>query len=197
MATLDTKSWINLERVQLLLFDDHAEGASILSQIVGALGVRHSYRCTTLAEAQQIISEREIQLIMVNANLKSSNAYDFIEWLRRADIQPNSYAPTILVTGHTQRSNVERARDCGTNSIVAKPVSPLAVLQRIVWVAKEKRSYVQTDAYVGPDRRFRKDGPPDDMFGRRYNDQPAHVSDEPPISLAGMGASLARRTADQ
>jgi len=197
MPALDPKAWINLESVQLLLLDDHPEGAGILTQIISALGVRHFFRCSTLAEAQQVAIEREIHLIVVNANLKSSNAFEFIEWLRRADIQPTSYAPTIMITGHTQKSNVERARDCGTNSIIAKPVSPISVLERIVWVAKEKRPYVQSESYFGPDRRFRNDGAPVGTPGRRYNDTSAATPGTSTVSPAGFGSSLAKKAVSQ
>jgi len=195
MPALDPKTWINLERVQLLLLDDHPEGAGILTQIISAIGVRHFFKCSTMSEAQQIAIEQEIHLVMVNANLKQSNAFEFIEWLRRAEIQPTSYAPTIMVTGHTQRSRVERARDCGTNLIIAKPVSPISVLERIVWVSKEKRAYVQSDGYVGPDRRFRNTGAPPGVAGRRYDDPDASGPEVTQVSPAGFGASLAQKAA--
>jgi DNA-binding response OmpR family regulator len=196
MSTLDPKAWINLERVRLLLLDDHPEGAGILTQIISAIGIRNFFRTSTVAEAQHFANAHEIHLIIVNANLKHSNAFAFIEWLRRANIQPTSFAPVILVTGHTQRSNVERARDCGANSVIAKPVSPMSVLERIVWVAKEKRPYVQSAAYVGPDRRFHNDGPPAGVAGRRYNDTPDEAS-EAAVSPAGFGASIAKKAASQ
>jgi DNA-binding response OmpR family regulator len=176
MADLNPKARINLEKAKILLFDDHRESNSILVQIIRAFGAREFFRCGTNAEAEQIAQEGELHLVLINANLKEGSAYDFISWLRRANIQPNSFAPVILITGHTQRSNVTRARDCGANAVVAKPVSPMSVLERIVWVSREKRPYVRCATYVGPDRRFRDDGPPAGMVGRRHADPPEAAS---------------------
>ena len=166
----DPKAWINLERAQLLLLDDHAEGLKILVQIVSAFGVKRYHRCRLSDEAKVVASQHELHLILINANLKESSGYEFMSWLRGANLQPNSFAPVILLTGHTQKSNVERARDCGANFIITKPVSPAIILQRILYVARDRRPYIKCGDYIGPDRRFRDVGPPPNMAGRRHND---------------------------
>ena len=65
------------------------------------------------------------------------DGYDFVHWLRRSGLKPNAFTPTILVAGHTPRDKVEKARDCGANYIVAKPLTPLVLLERIVFVSRE------------------------------------------------------------
>ena len=75
---------------------------------------------------------------------------------------------------------VLRARDCGGHIIVKKPFAPIVMLERIIWVAKEGRPFLFSGEYVGPDRRFRDNGPPDGV-GRRREDlegqTPAAASD--------------------
>jgi DNA-binding response OmpR family regulator len=172
MAKFDPKAWINLEKARVLLLDDHHEGGNILAQIVMGFGVKRMLRANSVAEAKDMVGHNELHLILVNANLRESPAFEFIDWLRRAGLQPNSFTPVILITGHTQRSQVERARDCGANIVLAKPVSPQSMLERIVWIAREKRPFVNCDTYMGPDRRFHDTGPPAGMVGRRHNDPP-------------------------
>jgi DNA-binding response OmpR family regulator len=169
VSQFNPKAWINLERAKLLLLDDHVTGVNIMTQIITAFGVKRFYKCSNVAEAQEILATEEIHLILVNANLKESPAYDFIAWLRGSNNPPNSFTPIILVTGHTQRSNIERARDCGANIVLAKPVSPASTLDRITLIAREKRPFVSCASYVGPDRRFHDIGPPEGR-GRRHND---------------------------
>jgi DNA-binding response OmpR family regulator len=169
VTQFNPKAWINLERARLLLLDDHASAINIMTQIISAFGVKKFYKCGTLDEAKEIIVSEELHLIFVNANLKESPAYDFISWLRGANLQPNSFTPVVLVTGHTQRSSVERARDCGANIVLAKPVSPASTLERITLLAREKRPFVSCSTYIGPDRRFHDIGPPDGK-GRRHTD---------------------------
>jgi response regulator RpfG family c-di-GMP phosphodiesterase len=170
MANIDPKTWINFEKAKLLLLDDHCQGVSILSQITRAFGIVKFIPCTTIDEARQAVIEHELHLILINANLKEEGVYEFVNWLRRFDEPPNCFSPVILIAGHTQRSHVERARDSGANIIMAKPVSPASVLERVLWAAREKRPYVKCATYAGPDRRFQDLGPPVGVAGRRFDD---------------------------
>jgi len=172
IANIDPKARINLSKIRILLVDDHPHGGAILAQILSGLGARRFVRCSSMEEAQQLVEQDEFQLFLVNANLRHSMAFEFIDWLRRANLQPNSFAPLILVSGHTQRSLVEKARDCGANTVLAKPVSPQAVLDRILWVASEARPFVKSGGYLGPDRRFHNSRPDGAATGRRFHDPP-------------------------
>jgi hypothetical protein len=44
------------------------------------------------------------------------------------------------------------------------------LLERINWVARDERSVIETDTYCGPDRRFKREGPPIGTQGRRSDD---------------------------
>jgi DNA-binding response OmpR family regulator len=69
-------------------------------------------------------------------------------------------APVIMTAAHIRRSRVAEARDCGANFLITKPFSASALLQRIVWVARDGRPFIEVGDYFGPDRRFRSDPPP-------------------------------------
>jgi CheY-like chemotaxis protein len=171
MAALNPEREINFSQVKLLLLDDHAAGAKILIQIVRGFGASKFVHCTSITEAQKCVEQNELHLVLINANLKDAGIYDFINWLRRYHQPPNCYASIVLIAGHTPRSTVERARDSGANIILAKPVSPMSVLERLVWTARDKRDYVKSDTYVGPDRRFHDLGPLLGLAGRRLEDR--------------------------
>jgi hypothetical protein len=54
---------------------------------------------------------------------------------------------------------------------MAKPLTPKAVLDRIIWVARAGRRFVESDKFVGPDRRFKDAGVPEGVgAGRRRED---------------------------
>jgi hypothetical protein len=74
---------------------------------------------------------------------------------------------------------VAKARDCGANYIIAKPITPKIILERIVWVAQSTRMFLETESYIGPDRRVRKLGPPTETgAGRRKEDADAAAAAE-------------------
>lgn len=166
---VNSRARFNLDRASVLLLDDTAIGMSILVQIVTGLGAKQLYRCTSLEAAQEVAQQHEIDLAIVDAMAPSGKGYDFVQWLRTQAQEPNCYTPVLLTTAHTPAPDVVRARDCGGHFIIKKPIAPIVMLERIIWVAKAGRPFLFTGTYVGPDRRFRDDGPPDGV-GRRRED---------------------------
>lgn len=164
-----SRARFNLDRAAVLLLDDTPMGMSILVQIVTGLGAKTVYRCLSVEQAQEVACNYELDLAIIDGMAPAGHGYDFVKWLRTEAREPNCYTPVLLTTSHTPASDVVRARDCGGHLIIKKPIAPKVMLERILWVAKEGRPFLFSGNYVGPDRRFRNDGPPDGV-GRRRED---------------------------
>jgi CheY-like chemotaxis protein len=161
----------NLSQTVILLLDATPMGMSILVQIVTGLGAKNLHRCSTVEEAQEAATHFEIDLAIVDTSPLTGGAYEFVSWLRHEFKDGNRYTPVILTAGHTMRSDVARSRDCGGHIMVAKPIAPVTMLERIIWVSKGDRPFLFTDSYMGPDRRFKIEAPGDDTPRRRSEDR--------------------------
>ena len=151
-----SRSRFNLSKTAVLVFDPTELGLAIVSQILTGFGARKIHRCGTIAEAKQVVTDFEVDLMIIDAMAESGEGYEFVRWLRANVPEPNRHTPVLLTAAHTKVSDVANARDCGSHFIVAKPLSPIVVLERIIWIAKEGRAFVLSEEYVGPDRRFAK-----------------------------------------
>src|SRR3954462_4934439 len=107
---MDLNGRINLERISILLLDSNYQGMDILGQIFNGFGARNVQRCTKVADAIELVKSTEIDLIVCSDVVDVDDGYDFVRWLRRLDGNPNVYAPVIMVSGHTKRSAVGKAR---------------------------------------------------------------------------------------
>lgn len=181
---LNPSTRINLERATVLVLDDNGASLDILSGVVSGFGVRTLHRADSVKNAQALVKQHTFDLIISDVQMPEVDGYEFIQWLRREAPENNRYVPVILVTGHTRTSQIFKNRDAGSNFTVAKPITPKVLLERIFWVAREERSFIECDTYVGPDRRFKHEGPPPGTDGRRKDDLPAEVGDaqEPNMS---------------
>jgi DNA-binding response OmpR family regulator len=110
-------------------------------------------------------------LIIVDPTFDAGCGLEFARWLRRASGNKNRFAPMLLAIGHSTKNAVGISRDAGANLVLSKPFAPKTLLERILWVATDKRPYVEVGAYVGPDRRFKDEALPDKAQGMRVNDQ--------------------------
>ncbi len=169
---LHASTRINLEKVDLLLVDDSVPSLNLLSQVLLGFGIKNLTRADGAKAAQALLRERTFDLVISATNMAGVDGYELVKWQRRGALEANRYLPVILVSGHTPPSQVFKGRDAGANFTIAKPITPKIVLERILWAAKEDRQFIECDSYLGPDRRFKNDGPPPGAQGRRREDPP-------------------------
>lgn len=170
MVTEPSEARINLRSVKTLCIDSNAQGLEILGQLLMGFGVERITRAQNAEEARRVLSSETMDLVLCDAALSDETGYDLVRWLRRSELDPNRYVPVIVVSGHTRLSGVALARDGGANFVVAKPLSPSTLMQRIQWVARGGRKFVEASDFVGPDRRFKFEGTPGGCAGRRKED---------------------------
>jgi CheY-like chemotaxis protein len=170
LTPLSPADRVNLEKVSFLIVDNNQQSLDIIGQVVMGFGVRNITKVQTVKEAKAAILGGQFDFLLCDAQLPDEDGYSLIRWVRREAQEPNKFIPAVVVTGHTRISQVMKARDCGAHFTVAKPITPAVLLQRVFWVSKDERMFVECEAYVGPDRRFRRLGPPPGIEGRRADD---------------------------
>lgn len=172
---LDPKSRarFNLSKTVVLVLDPSPLGLAILGQILSGFGARKIHRCRTVDEAKAVVTEFQIDLMIVDSIAETGEGYEFVRWLRKNVPEPNRHTPVLLTAAHTKVSDVQNARDCGSHFILAKPLAPIVVLERMIWIAREGRAFLFSDNYIGPDRRFAKPDADADHPRRRHDDAPA------------------------
>lgn len=176
-AGIDPKRWINLERVSVMLLEQSDHSRKISSQILRGFGIRDIHALKHLEDARASTQQVQLDLIIADPAALNGSGMDFLRWLRRAESNANRFVPIILVSGHANSASVALSRDAGASFFVAKPFTPKVLLERIMFVARDKRPYVDAGLYVGPDRRWKGDGPPDGTPGRRNSDKSSEIDE--------------------
>jgi CheY-like chemotaxis protein len=163
---------LNLRKATVLLLEPNLQNMRILAQVLLGFGANAFHRCENAEQARAVVDKTIVDLMIVEGQTPEGDpeGYDFVHWLRRSDLEPNAFAPVIITSAHSSTTNVARARDCGAHFIISKPIVPAILFERILWVARINRSFVSAGTYVGPDRRFKNDGPPAGIEGRRATD---------------------------
>jgi len=160
---------LNFSQIEALVVDADQYSTSILGQILRGFGLTKHITIETAEEARRRLPAGKFDLLICDAVLPDMHAGDLIKWIRRQPALNVKYMPIVVLTGYTQFSNVVVLRDAGANIVVRKPVSPNVLFDHIAWSARTDRPFIETDTYIGPDRRFKNTGPPDGV-GRRKTD---------------------------
>jgi CheY-like chemotaxis protein len=167
---LDPRTQVNLSDISVLLLEGNQHALDILGNILTGFGARNLHRCLTVEEAERVLASHDVDLLVVEPALREDDGLQFLKRLRSSGREPNRFAPVVMIHGHVRSSEVARMRDSGANFVIAKPLTPGVLLQRIMWVAADRRPFVEMGDYIGPDRRFKFEGPPQGSDGRRGAD---------------------------
>ena len=183
MARAASTDKVNLAQSTVLLVDHNQQSLDVLSSIFHGFGVKEQIKCGSTDEAVRIVQSRNIDLIPIDCSMPGMDGCDFVSWLRRENPERVRFTPVIMLTGHAAESKVSKSRNCGSSFIVTKPLTPVVLLQRILWLGADEREMVESDGYVGPDRRVRNFGPPMGTAGRRAGDLSAHLGEATDVNM--------------
>lgn len=146
---------INLTGAVTMIVDDSPFALDLTAQALLGFGIRARHACRDAAEAMEILKDQNIDLLVVDCEMPGIDGFELVRWLRRSGLEPNAFVPVIMTAAHIPRARVAEARDCGANFVITKPFSATTLLERIVWVARDGRPFLEIGEYFGPDRRFR------------------------------------------
>lgn len=183
---------LNLERVSFLLVDDNPQALGILSQVLAGFGARSLAKAENAAAAKAVINRGVVDVLLTDGQMPDEDGYDLTRWVRNEAPEETRCIPIIVITGHTPETDVRYARDCGANFVIAKPLIPRILLERLFWIVHDERKFMECDEYVGPDRRFKRQGPPPGTDGRRAEDLRGKIgaASEPNMSQDQINALM-------
>jgi CheY-like chemotaxis protein len=143
------------DQLRILVVDDSAHMRKLVSAILQAFGVTEISEAPSGEKAWGMLRETRPDIIVLDWVMDGMSGIDLVRRIRTDTTSANPFVPVIMLTGYTQADRVERARDAGINEFLAKPVSPRALMQRLMSVIDQPRPFVRTGSYFGPCRRRR------------------------------------------
>lgn len=149
----------NLTNAVTMVVDDSAFGLDLTFEALRGFGINARWTCHSAAEAIDILKDHAIDLLLVDCEMPGMDGHELVRWLRNSNLDPNAYVPVIMTAGHVRKSKVRAVRDCGANFLVTKPFSAASLLERLIWVARDSRPFLEVGDYKGPDRRFKGSTP--------------------------------------
>ena len=125
----------------------------LLRTLLKAFGIREIHECKEGAEALRYLKLKKPDFILTDLAMAPMDGLHFTRAVRNLPHKADCVLPIIMVTGYTERRRVEAARDAGVSEILAKPVTPAGLFQRIEEIVLRPRPFVRTSNYCGPSRR--------------------------------------------
>jgi CheY-like chemotaxis protein len=178
-----TSSTINLRDLVILIADPSTYLCMIVHSMLRGFGATKVIEVRDSIGVVQALTEQRIDIMLCDLKLPPHGGFKLTRAIRGNANNENRTTPILMMTSDTREKAIKNARDAGANMVVAKPMSPASVYDRMAWVAFNPRQFVDTATYFGPDRRFKTEGYPTGV-GRRKGDKAVEVAQESGPALA-------------
>lgn len=167
--TLDKKA-AALSNIRAIVHDPDKKWLRILAQELKGMGLKGIHEASNPKDALTLVRDMPVDVLVTHWDSK------LITLLRQSKNNPRRSIPIILVTSGLQKKMVIEARDLGISELVAKPASSQQIYDHIENIITHPRLFIDTDEYVGPDRRRHQKAELDGPERRKASSPPEEPS---------------------
>lgn len=135
-----------------LVFDEnHYERGISLDQL-RAMGFGRAIGAANALEVWDALRKSNPHILLMEW-VEGGDTLDFVRRVRMSEDLPNRAISMFMLTTRGSQHDVEAARMAGIDGYLRKPISALALQQRVRTVIANPQPFVVTASYVGPCRR--------------------------------------------
>ena len=147
-----------LQAIRLIVVDDNPHMRAIVLAMLRGTGLSQVRQARDGGQAFAMLRQEPADVALVDFLMAPVDGVHFTREVRLSKDSPDVFLPVIMMTGHSERSRVEEARDAGVTEFMIKPLTLRTLVDRLEAVIDRPRPFVRTLTYFGPDRR-RRDNP--------------------------------------
>lgn len=136
----------------LVLDENHYE-RGITLDLLRSMGFARAQGAANTMEAWDLLRKSNPDVVLLEWIDAAHSGLDFARRVRTSAEAPNRAVPMFMLTTRGAQADVERARLAGVDGYLRKPISALALQQRVRVVLTNPQPFIVTATYVGPCRR--------------------------------------------
>jgi CheY-like chemotaxis protein len=176
----------SLRLVRVLVVDDNKQMRLLVRELLRALDMRGCDEASDPDEGLALLKRYRHDLVITDLAMGKQDGIAFARRIRTMPDNPHPTVPIIMMTGHAEMSRVAAAIDAGVSTFLAKPIAARSLADHVSAALNDRRPFVRTTTFFGPDRR-RRQAP--DYRGpyRRLEDNLVEFEDGGDFSSASFG----------
>lgn len=144
---------LNLAEVSVIALAPQPGLRRTLRDLMLSVGLVNFHDFETLDRLRAALGEQTPDLIMLALDYERDPVCELIRDIRRARIAQNPYLVILTLTWNADHLTVNEAIVAGADDIITMPLSIGMLRDRIVNMIENRKEFVVTATYVGPDRR--------------------------------------------
>ncbi len=146
---------LDLRDLRIALIDDNEFATTLIKRLLTAMRVSQIFTCSDPTLAHEAIGKAKPDVVIIDLDMPEKEGLEIVRDIRRGRGTVAKDASILVVSAHTDREHVGKARDEGANWILVKPLSFRSFYEGLVRVVLDDRPFVEQGSYAGPCRRVR------------------------------------------
>ncbi|MCE1235731.1 MAG: response regulator [Hyphomicrobiales bacterium] len=132
----------DIRDLDVVFVDDSRQDQAILRSILSGARVGRIRGFSSAREAHHAMLVEPPDVVVTDFDMPQADGLTLVRSMRDARSGPLNTVPVILVASTPTRSLIERAISLGVHHVVAKPLSPAALIRRLEAVTQDRRAFV-------------------------------------------------------
>jgi len=106
-----------------------------------------------LSTVRDLCTKDDADLLICGSRLADGDCGGLIHRIRHNDLGRNPFVNIITMISAADENIIRKAINAGTDDILVMPFAPERLIERIALMVRERKPFVVTTDYVGPNRR--------------------------------------------
>jgi CheY-like chemotaxis protein len=143
----------SFNKVDLLLVAPKNQNSSSLRQSLTDLDFREIHTGSSIADIKHALETRPPDLLITFSDLSDGDVCTLISDIRNHRVGTNPFMSIIVTTWRPSESLVRRIVESGADDLLVQPASRGQLRSRIDGLTFNRKPFIITARYIGPDRR--------------------------------------------
>ncbi len=148
---------VRFENVRAVIFDSQSNTLRVLRETLSIIGLRKVVAHPTLEAVRSAVIESAPELLILDIDDQKDAVCALIRDIRLRKVGSNPFLVTMATTWDGSRANIGEVLNAGADDLLLKPMSVDFVQSRITNMVHQRKAFVATPGYIGPDRRTSRD----------------------------------------
>jgi DNA-binding response OmpR family regulator len=142
-------------RIGILMGEGNLSVRIALRSLLQAEGFSRIYDVPDVKTLRALLEERREtpDVVILDADLEDDNPCDLVRSIRHGRLGRNPFLTIVMTTSVASNDRVRSIVESGADGLLLKPISSAAVMERLAGLVRQRKPFIVTSAYIGPDRR--------------------------------------------
>ncbi|MCW9046030.1 MAG: response regulator, partial [Alphaproteobacteria bacterium] len=144
---------IKYDDVKTLLVDSEIGSRDSFRGALHNIGFRDFRVGKTLHEVVSGLNQYDPDILICGTEFDEGSSSELVKKVRHSEIGTNPFIPIVFVTSDPSKKIVGDSLNAGADILLVKPVSTNDIIERVSLLINQRKSFIVTTDYIGPDRR--------------------------------------------